>query len=314
MSPAEPRLRLRNLPGELRLVLGAFLVLAAAGYVAALVQVHYQAAGSGELLPGPGRVRERYSGSPEAARSTIERLLEADHGPLNASGTMRPAFTTESRGWASRTRDRGPDEMAKLLAEREGERLALLIWVRRGGDRAAYDRDDFFVAPDLTGQPVTPELLAGTDLVKIRSLIQLRCAECHSEGGRMERPRRFPLDTFERLKPYTEVQPSGQMTLPKLAQTTHVHLLGLSLLFVVTGALLCLTGLPREARLVLAPLPLMAQGIDIGCWWLARWDPVFAWGVVIGGAAAGLGLALHVGIGLWELVAARPVASGSDPV
>ena len=40
-----PPFRLRRLPAELRLVLAAFLVLAAAGYAAALVQVHYQSAG-----------------------------------------------------------------------------------------------------------------------------------------------------------------------------------------------------------------------------------------------------------------------------
>src|SRR5881398_554427 len=95
-----PRFRLRALPVELRLVLAAFLVLAAAGYAAALVQVHHQAAGPGELLPGPDRVRQTYSGPAEAPRSRIERLLEADHGPFNGTGTMRPAFTTQSRGWA----------------------------------------------------------------------------------------------------------------------------------------------------------------------------------------------------------------------
>ena len=40
------RFRLRDLPAEVRLVLAAFLVLAAAGYASALVQVHYQSAGA----------------------------------------------------------------------------------------------------------------------------------------------------------------------------------------------------------------------------------------------------------------------------
>src|SRR5262252_6290225 len=139
MHPPERRPRLRDLPGEVRLVLAAFLVLAAAGYSAALVQVHYQSAGSGELLPGPDRVREIYAGSGEVPRSKVERLLEAPNGPLNASGTMRPAFTTESRGWDALTRGKTPDELRRLSEEREGERLALLAWVKAGADRAAYD-------------------------------------------------------------------------------------------------------------------------------------------------------------------------------
>src|SRR5262249_21954689 len=161
-------LRLRDLPGEVRLVLGVFLVLAAAGYVAALVQVHYQSAGSGELLPGPDRVGHIYAGSPEPARSRVEPLLEAESRPFNASGTMRPAFTTQSRDWVNITRVLSPEGIRKLNEEREGERLALLAWVRGGGDRTAYDRDDFFLGPELTGQPVTPQLLAGRDRVKIR--------------------------------------------------------------------------------------------------------------------------------------------------
>jgi hypothetical protein len=296
-----PPFRLRRLPAELRLVLAAFLVLAAAGYAAALVQVHYQSAGPDELLPGPDRVREIYSGPRDAPRSQAERLLEADHGPMNGFGTMRPAFTTQSAGWAALVAKLSPDELRRLSEEREGERLALLAWVKAGADRGAYDRDDFPLGPELAGQPVTPALLAGTGRVKVRTLIEQRCVGCHSDGGRVERARLAPLDSYERIKPHVEVRASARMPLPRLAQTTHAHLLGLALLYATTGSLFCFTGVPRGVKFVFAPLPLVAQGIDIGCWWLARWDAAFAWGVVVGGAAAGLGLAVHVLGGLWEL-------------
>jgi hypothetical protein len=308
MSASEHRPRLRDLPGEVRLVLGVFLVLAAAGYAAALVQVHHQSAGAGELLPGPDRVHELYAGPSAPPRSRIEHLVEAEGGPFNGSGTMRPAFTTQSRDWENAKRGRSPDELRKLVEEREGERLALLAWVRREADRAAYDRDDFFVGSELTGQPITPALLAGPDRVKIRTLIDLRCADCHAQSGRVENARQFPLDSYERLKPYTEVRASAQMSLPKLAQTTHAHLFGLALLYAVTGTLFCYTGASRGVRFVLAPLPLVAQGVDIACWWLARWEATFAWGVIAGGIAAGLGLAAHVIGGLWELISPRHVA------
>jgi hypothetical protein len=313
MPLTQRRLRLRDLPGEVRLVLAAFLVLAAAGYVAALVQVHYQTAGSGELLPGLERVRERYGGLSAPPRSRVEQLVEADHGPFNGHGTMRPAFTTQSRDWDKTTRGRTPDGLRRLHEEREGERLALLAWVRGGGDRSAYDRDDFATGPELAGQPVTADLLAGPDRVKIRTLIQMRCTDCHAPGGRVELAAQFPLDTYERLKPHLEVRPAATMSLPKLAQTTHAHLLGLALLFAATGTLFCYTGASRGVRFALAPLPLVAQGIDVACWWLARWDAAFAWGIVAGGAAAGLGLAAHVVGGLVELAArGHPPAAGAS--
>jgi hypothetical protein len=293
--------RLRDLPGELRLVLAAFLVLAAAGYAAALVQVHYQSAGSNELLPGPDRVREIYAGPAETPRSAVERLLETDHGPMNGFGTMRPAFTTQSRGWAELVAGLDADGRRQLGEEREGERLALLAWVKAGADRAAYDRDDFPLGHALAGQPLTADLVAGPGRVKVRTLIERRCVECHSPTGRSERARLAPLDSYEHIRPRVEVRASARMALPKLAQTTHAHLLGLALLYAATGSLFCLTGVGRGLKFALGPLPLVAQGIDIGCWWLARWDPAFAWGVIAGGAAAGLGLAAHVVVGLWEL-------------
>jgi hypothetical protein len=302
--------RLRDLPAEVRLVLAAFLVLAAAGYAAALVQVHYQSARSGELLPGPDRVREVYAGPSEAPRSAVERLLESDGGPMNGSGTMRPAFTVQSHDWAALVSGLSPEGLRRLGEEREGERLALLAWVRAGADRAAYDRDDFPLGVELAGQPLTADLVAGPGRVKVRTLIDRRCAGCHSPTGRVERARLAPLDSYEHVRPHVEVRASFRMPLPKLAQTTHVHLLGLALLYAATGTLFCLAGIPRGVKFALGPLPLVAQGLDIGCWWLARWDPAFAWGVIAGGVVAGVGLAAHVLVGLWELAGSRCTPPG----
>jgi hypothetical protein len=228
-------------------------------------------------------------------------LLESDHGPFNAAGTMRPAFTTRSADWDQLTRDRMPEELRELHAEREGERLALLAWVKAGADRAAYDRDDFPLGTELTGQPITPRMLAGPMRVKVRTLIQERCADCHSATGRDDHARLRPLDTYELLQPHVAAPVATRMPIEKLAQTTHVHLLGLALLYAATGILFCCTGASRGTRLLVAPMPLVAQGVDIACWWLSRWDPAFNWGVIVGGTLAGIGLLIHVFAGLWEL-------------
>jgi hypothetical protein len=284
-----------------RIVLAVFLVLAGCGYLSALVQVHYQSASPEELLPGPDRVRAIYAGRPDTDQPLVVRLLESEGGPFNATGSMRPAFTTRSKDWDSRTRDLAPDALRQLHAEREGERLALLAWVNNGADRGAYDRDDFQLSAELAGQPITANMLAGPLRVKVRTLLTERCADCHSATGRDEHARLRPLDSYELLQTHVAVIGSTRMPIAKLAQTTHVHLLGLALLYAATGILFCFTGAPRTARVLIAPLPLVAQGIDIGCWWLSRWDAGFTWGVIVGSALAGIGLAIHVSVGLWEL-------------
>ena len=97
-------LTLRSLSLPTRLVLSAFLISIGLGYFAALVQLHFAHASAGQLLPGEGETVRNYSG--EAGKSQLARLLQADVGkPFNGSGTMRPAFTTQSAGWQATLRN-----------------------------------------------------------------------------------------------------------------------------------------------------------------------------------------------------------------
>src|SRR5205807_10442452 len=89
---------LRDWPLPIRLVLAVFLVSVGLGYFSALVQLHFQHAAPGKLLPGVEEAVGAYNGAAE--KSKLQRLLEADISkPFNGTGSMRPAFTTESAGW-----------------------------------------------------------------------------------------------------------------------------------------------------------------------------------------------------------------------
>jgi hypothetical protein len=299
---SDDRFTLSRLPLPARLVLAAFLLSVALGYTAALAEVHFQMAAPGELLPGPAEIEAYYAG-PREPRSTLVRLLETESGPLNAAGTMRRAFTHHSRGWDRLTEGLSAEQLARLRQEREGERLALLAWARGGADRAAYEHDDFPLGPDLAPQPITPDLRLGdaSGRVRLRTLIGRRCTYCHAEDGRIERARMFPLDSYERLRPYVEAPPSRQLTLPKLAQTTHAHLLGLGLLYGATGLVFAFTRYPAAVRVAFGLLPLLGQVGSVACGWLARVGPGWAWGVTVLGPLIGLGLAVQVLGSGWDL-------------
>src|SRR5262249_3348402 len=75
--------------------------------------------------------------------------------------------------------------------------------------------------------------------------------------------------------------------------------------YMITGLLLALSPLPGYIRFPLAPLPLIAQVIDIACWWLARIDGDvgvgFARAIPITGMIVGAGLALHIFLTLFSL-------------
>jgi len=100
MSVAAEHFTLRTLPLAVRLVLAVFLLSVGAGYCAGLVQLHFQHASPGKLLPGTDDTVRAYHNS--TGLSQLERLLMTEEGkPFNGSGTMRAAFTAKSGGWSA---------------------------------------------------------------------------------------------------------------------------------------------------------------------------------------------------------------------
>jgi hypothetical protein len=445
MNPS-PRFSLRDLPLAPRLVIAAFLICVGLGYFSALVQLHFQHAAEGQLLPGKEEAISTYHGN---NRSVLERVLTAPEDRVfSGNGTMRPAFTTQSAGWRHDVRARGetvvrreregelevllhwtrngadakayeedsyplPDELrnhpitkdylitadraptpslmervlttmpgptvpfsgdgsmvpalttrstgwkkaikekpeAQVRQEREGERLALLSWIRAGARKEAYEADKFTLPAALAKQPITEDFVAEDPkgkAVKIKTLIEVRCARCHDGGntkaGRaplatfedvsaycesdapanvaataaeprvklrtliqdrcvrchtrtepvMDKAGRAPLETYEQLAAYAAPESSGGMPLRGLAQTTHVHLLGFSMLFALTGLVFSFTSYPLWMRAVFGPFTLVAQVIDISCWWLGRLNPLFAQVILITGGLVALGLLIQI--------------------
>ena len=158
------RLVLRDLPLPVRLVLALFLVSVGTGYAAALVQIHFQQARPGHLLPDSEDIVRTFSGVQGQPQSKIEQLITADETrPFNGQGTMRPAFTTKSSGWKSaikatakelKTKDLAKAE-TQLRQERDAEAAALLAWIHAGAAQQDYEKDHFPLPPELASAPIT---------------------------------------------------------------------------------------------------------------------------------------------------------------
>src|SRR5262249_19820999 len=111
-----------------------------------------------------------------------------------------------------------------------------------------------------------------------------------------------PLNNYEAIKVYLNPETRGHgMSLKKLAQTTHIHLLGFAMLYSLTGLIFACTSYPGWMRLTLAPLPLLAQIVDIGCWWLARVDPAYAQVIILTGGVVAGSLFLQIVLSLFNL-------------
>ncbi len=199
---------------------------------------------------------------------------------------------------------------ACLKAVREdldGERLALVHWLREGASKEDYVKDAFALTGERKNLPVTETFVkteGDTRFARIRSIIDKRCVRCHIDTS-SSAAFRFPLQTWGELVPYTRAEAATGHSLTKLALTTHVHLLGFSVLYGLTGLVFAFSSYPGMIRLVLAPLPLLAQIVDISFWWLARLDPphgpLFAQGIILTGGIVGASLGLQILLSLFNL-------------
>lgn len=134
------------------------------------------------------------------------------------------------------------------------------------------------------------------DFSAIRPIFQNQCAGCHSKGSGLPIP---PLTTFEEVKAY--VQADMGQSVKALVRVSHVHLFGISFIFLLTGGIFALGETDPRRRALVVAVPFLAIWLDIGSWWFTRFRPVFAYTVIIGGALMGLSLGAQIAIPLWEM-------------
>ena len=310
-EPISDRFVLRNLSLPSRLAVASFLVCVGIGYFGALVQLHFHHASPGKALPDAEDAAGIYHG--RNGMSQLERLLVGDEGkPFNGGGTMRQAFSSRSSGWKSAINRRSKEKSiplrqaeSELRGERDGERLILLAWIKAGAEKKEFEENTFVVPANLVKHPITEQMVEksadGTVRAKIGTILESRCVRCHQEGAGGPAAQ-VPLDTWEEIHAYCEVKTAGGgVSAKKLAQTTRVHLLGFALLYGLTGLAFTLTSYPGWLRGTLGVLPLLAQMVDIGFWWLARLDPAFAYAIVFTGSIVATGLFLQIVLTLFNL-------------
>jgi hypothetical protein len=317
---------LRDLPLAARLTLALFMISVGIGYLSALINLHFQSASPGQPLPGPPEAAGIYHGKTQM--SQLERLLTASPAlPFNGQGSMRAAWSKAKVGsWRTKRdakaaelkekhgRDFNPKVAAdadaidkEIYRDLDGERLALLAWVHGDLKKDAYENNALPLTGDLASVAITEKYVdrnVNPPVVMIKSILDARCVKCH--GDKKAGPAgEAPLETYEQIADYASKEVSRGMSLPKLALTTHVHLLGFSMLYGLTGLVLAFSSYPLGLRVILCPLPLLAQIVDISFWWLGRLDapygPMLASAIVYTGGIVAGSLMLQILLSLWDL-------------
>lgn len=130
----------------------------------------------------------------------------------------------------------------------------------------------------------------------VKPILDRSCNACHRASSGLPIP---PLTTFEEVARIAQVDTGPSLL--ELARVSHVHLFGISILFLLTGTIFALSRLPATLRLPIIVLPYLAMWADIGSWWLTKLEPAFAYVVVGSGALIGLALAVQILVSLWDM-------------
>ncbi len=135
------------------------------------------------------------------------------------------------------------------------------------------------------------------DYSQVEPIFAKDCISCHMANAQSIPPLTSFADVQDVAKSDTGI------SIDDLAETSHIHLFGVSMIFLLTGAIFALSATPVWFRIFLVVVPYLGILMDIGSWWFTKYlDPAFFAYIVIGGGACwGLALAAQILISLWEM-------------
>jgi hypothetical protein len=131
----------------------------------------------------------------------------------------------------------------------------------------------------------------------VAPIFSANCAGCHNPKSGLSIP---PLTNYDEVAKVVRQDPGPSVA--QLARVSHIHLFGISIIFLLTGVIFSLSSTPVWLRVSLVVLPYITIVMDIGSWWATKYfSPIFAYIVIGGGALMGLALAAQILISLWEM-------------
>ena len=158
------------------------------------------------------------------------------------------------------------------------ERFKIMEWVREGADSEAYKDDG------------------------IEKIIESRCVMCHNK----EASGVPSFSNFEGLKPYT-TEDTGA-TFASLTRVSHIHLFGISFIFMFVGLIFSFAETPTtQYKCIAIGMPYGFLIADIMSWWLTKIHPMFAWLVIFAGMGMGISFMFMWVTSILEMWLFKPV-------
>ena len=154
----------------------------------------------------------------------------------------------------------------------EQERFAIIQWVRDGADQDEYEDDG------------------------IKKIIETNCIMCHG-------PTASGIPNYTKFEELKEVAKQDEgATFSSLTRVSHIHLFGISFIFMFVGLIFSYAETPTvKYKCIAIGMPYVFLLVDILSWWLTKLSPLFAWLVIFAGMGMGVSFISMWVISLFEM-------------
>ena len=151
----------------------------------------------------------------------------------------------------------------------QNDRDRIIAWLKSGAGESGYDKT-------------------------IHPIIERDCARCHAMSD---------LTTYAGIHQVAKVNTG--MSLLTLVKLSHIHLFGIGLVAFVLGYVFTFTALPVWFKNAVIATPFVAMAMDISTWYFTKWDPIYAYTVVVSGAILGAAWGIQIIVSLYQIVFLR---------
>lgn len=159
----------------------------------------------------------------------------------------------------------------------EEERFKIIQWVRNGATLEDYKAEG------------------------IDTIIEQRCVMCHNAEASIP-----DFSKFENLQTRTS-QDTGA-TFGSLTRISHVHLFGISFIFMFVGLIFSFSETTAtKYKCIAIGMPYIFLVTDILSWWLTKIHPLFAWLVIFAGTGMGVSFIFMWVFSILEMWAYKPI-------
>jgi len=135
---------------------------------------------------------------------------------------------------------------------------------------------------------------------RISPVLEKSCLNCHTAESGLIIP---DLSNYAGLRTVAEMD-TGE-SIHTLMKLSHIHLFGIGLVALGIGMIFLHASLPPWLKNGLL-LPFIAILVDNLAWFLTKWDPVYAYTVIVAGVSLGGALAAQILISLYQIWFGKP--------